>query len=644
MAIINTKRVTVIGLSEEKAELVKTLQSLGAVQIEHNTFSDVDLVETTEAVTETEQKLSDIQFALSLIRPYDQTKKPLMAAKPAIDKKGLDAFKELERKQTIAIESLKELSEELNWARASISRAKNIITQVEPYRNFDDTFDALGKHACTYATLGVMSIENRDAFIQLMNESDGLACYEILEELTDNFVAFIVTHDDITAEVKSALKGLGFSEVKYEQYEDSPQGIIDTQVKEISSLTDKKAEVKMQIAAFIGQIADMERLEDYYSAMLQREKAALSFGYTRNAFVLEGWIDENREAEVKKAVAETSETAVVQFRDPLEGEDYPTIIENPKLARPFEAITEMYDTPSAGGIDPNLLMAPFYFIVFGMMVSDAGYGLILALACTFVLWKTKPAGMFGKILGVVAFGGISTLIWGALFGGWFGVSAENLPKALQFLTHLKWFNPLDEPLTMLALCLGIGTFQVLFGLGVAAGMNIKRGKPFAALFDQVSWMLLIVGLLAMLPGGMLGKIGTYLALIGVGLILLFAGRAKKNIIGRIMGGLSALYGATGYLSDILSYSRIFGMGLATGVIAMVFNTIAGMLFGKWFMIPFAVVILLVGHVFNLGINTLGAYVHSCRLQYIEYYGKFFEGGGTTFRPLSTNIKHYRFEK
>ena len=195
-----------------------------------------------------------------------------------IDKKGLDAFKELERKQMIAIESLKELSEELNWARASMTRAKNIIAQVEPYRNFDETFDALGQHAYTFATLGVMPAENKEAFIADMETRDGFVSFEILEEFTDSFVAFIVMHDEVATEVKNALKGFGFSEAKYEHYENSPQGIIDKEVKEIVALTEKKAEVKMQIAAFIGQIADMECLEDYYSAKLQREKAALSFG------------------------------------------------------------------------------------------------------------------------------------------------------------------------------------------------------------------------------------------------------------------------------------------------------------------------------------------------------------------------------
>ena len=175
-------------------------------------------------------------------------------------------------------------------------------------------------------------------------------------------------------------------------------------------------------------------------------------------------------------------------------------------------------------------------------------------------------------------------------------------------------------------------------------MNIKRKKPWAALFDQVSWILILLGLPSLLLGGMIAEIGKYAALTGAALLLLFAGREKKGIIGKLMGGLSSLYGITGYLSDILSYSRIFGMGLATGVIAMVFNTIGGMLMGTWYGIPFAIAILAVGHAFNIGINTLGAYVHSCRLQYIEFYDKFFEGGGKAFRPLKADTKHYRFEK
>ena len=633
MAIISAKRVTVIGLKNDKEDILKSLQSLGAVEIAENTFEDVDALETSEIIADIEEKLADVEFGINLLHPFDETKKPMLSARPVIDEKGLDGLKELERREMAAIESLKEYAEELSWANANITRANNLIMQVEPYKSFDETFSALGPNIKTYSKVGLMPLDQKEAFIKIMDEFAETSYYELLDDLKENFVAFIVVHLDILTDFKNKIKTCGFSEAKYEHFEQSPNEIITREQGDIVEFEKRKDEINGYIAEYVPHIKDLQSLEDYYNALLQRERASLEFGYTKNAFVLEGWINAATEKTVESTIEKTSSDTYISFRDPYEDENYPTIIENNRLSRPFEAITEMYDTPNAKGIDPNMFMAPFYFIFFGMMMSDAGYGILLAVICTFILMKTRPAGMFGKILGVVAFGGVSTLAWGILFGGWFGLNVKPL-----------WFNPLQEPMMMLGLCLGIGVVQIVVGLLIAAGVNIRRKKPWAALFDQVSWIFILLGLPSLLLGGVIGEVGKYMALTGTGLLLLFAGRAKKGIIGKIMGGLSSIYGITGYLSDILSYSRIFGMGLATGVIAMVFNTIGGMLLGKWYGIPFAIAILAVGHAFNIGINTLGAYVHSCRLQYIEFYGKFFEGGGRSFRPLKANMKHYRFEK
>ena len=228
------------------------------------------------------------------------------------------------------------------------------------------------------------------------------------------------------------------------------------------------------------------------------------------------------------------------------------------------------------------------------MMSDAGYGLIMAIASALILWKVKPTGMFGKIIGVLALCGISTFGWGIVFGGWLGYELPAL-----------WFNPMEEPMTMLILCLGLGFVHVLTGLVTGAYINIKRKRLVDALCDQGCWIVLLLGLPMLIFGGILSTVGTYLALAGAAGLLLTAGRKKKGIIKKITGGLASLYGITSYLSDILSYSRIFGLGLATGVIAMVFNTISGMLAAKWYGIIFAAAVFLVGHVFNIAINRAG---------------------------------------
>ncbi len=635
MAIIQAKRVTIIGHKHDKPRILKTLQGLGAVQVEQNPYEEADSVETSQAITDLEKKLADIRFAHDLLRPYDDTKKPMLGLKPTIDEDGLDGLQALERKCSAAVESIKEYAEEMSWANANMMRSKNLMLQVEPYLNFDETFDALGKNIYTFATVGMIPPAQMPDFESLMEDLSGESYYEVIDETSEAAVVFCVVHLDVLDQFKEGIKLLGYNEAKYTQFEASPKGIIEQEKSDIAEMKAKKDEIKQELKAYIPYIQDLESLEDYYSAALQREKAALRFGYTKNAFILEGWINEHTEGEVAAAVEKVSPDAYISFRYPEDGETYPTIIENKSVTRPFEAITSMYDTPSAKGIDPNNVMAPFFIITFGMMMSDAGYGIILALACSLVLLITKKKGMFGKILGVVAIGGISTLAWGLLFGGWFGINVEPL-----------WFNPLSEPLMMLGLCLGLGAFQLIVGLIVAARMNIRRGKPWAALFDQVSWILLLLGLPSLLLGGTIAVVGKYMSFAGAGLLVIFGGRNKKGIIGKIIGGFSSIYGITGYLSDILSYSRIFGMGLATGVIAMVFNTIAGMMWGKLYGVGavLAIIILAVGHGFNIAINTLGAYVHSCRLQYIEFYDKFFEGGGVPFRPLKVNIKHYRFEK
>ncbi len=168
--------------------------------------------------------------------------------------------------------------------------------------------------------------------------------------------------------------------------------------------------------------------------------------------------------------------------------------------------------------------------------------------------------------------------------------------------------------------------------------KVRSGHLLDAIFDQVSWMVLITGLgFLFLPA--LKTAGMVMAIGGAAVVLLTAGRDKPNIVGKITGGLLGLYDISSYMSDILSYSRILALSLATGVIGMVMNLLAGMVSGSIIGFVFAILIYLVGHSFNLAMSLLSAYVHDSRLQYIEFFNKFYEGGGYAFKPLSVQSKH-----
>jgi len=199
-------------------------------------------------------------------------------------------------------------------------------------------------------------------------------------------------------------------------------------------------------------------------------------------------------------------------------------------------------------------------------------------------------------------------------------------------------EPMNDPLEMLILSIVIGTAHIITGLLVKAYHNLRDKNYFSILSDSFSWIFILLGIgMLFLPGFQV--VGKWLAISGAGIIVLFAGRAQKSIPGRLGLGLYTLYGASSYLGDILSYSRILALSMSSAVLAMVMNMLAGMLANSIIGLFFGILVFLIGHMFNLAMGLLSAYVHASRLQYIEFFGKFFEGGGVVFRPLSIQLHH-----
>jgi V/A-type H+-transporting ATPase subunit I len=297
-------------------------------------------------------------------------------------------------------------------------------------------------------------------------------------------------------------------------------------------------------------------------------------------------------------------------------------------------------------------MAPFYILLFGMMLSDTGYGLVLSLLCFLFLKLKKPTGGAAGFARVLFWGGLSTVAWGVLIGTFFGMDFDVLFGTIDRFPLI--LDPMTDPIGMLIICFGLGIMHVLFGLGLKMKLAFSRGDWKTAIYDTLSWAFVLIGLVvfgitsavAGVPA-ILGKIGLYMAILGALILLLFKGRESKNPVTRTAQGLFELYQISGYLSDILSYSRLFALGVATGVIATVFNDLCSMLMTSPNIILkilgtiIACALLVALHGFGLAINTLGAFVHTARLQYVEFFGKFYEAGGRPFQPLGYRTKHVR---
>ena len=310
--------------------------------------------------------------------------------------------------------------------------------------------------------------------------------------------------------------------------------------------------------------------------------------------------------------------------------------------------------PAKKDIDPTPVMAVFYYLFFGLMLSDAGYGCLMVLVSALALKKFPLEGNMRKTMKMFLYSGVSTIFWGALFGTWFG---DIVPVICKNFLHRPaprmaiWFDPVSDPMKLLLFSLGLGILHLFLGLGVHFYQLWTAGKRWDAFCDTAPIYLLVLGaapvgagMLTEVPA-ILNTIGMYVMLVGVILIILTASRTSKNIFARLGGGLYGLYNAaSGYLSDVLSYSRLLALGLATGVIGQVVNllgTIPENPIVKGILLFF---VFIVGHTLNMAINMLGAYVHTNRLQYVELFSKFYEGGGRAFKPFAVHTKYVKFKE
>ncbi len=320
----------------------------------------------------------------------------------------------------------------------------------------------------------------------------------------------------------------------------------------------------------------------------------------------------------------------------------PTALKNNKFVQQFETITNMFSAPNPNEIDPNPVMSVWYWIIFGIMMGDIGYGLAMLIGFSLFIKLKRPKGELKKLSYIFAYSGITSIIAGILFGSFFGASFDLLNVIGTWFGRSDLsstiLEPTVNPLPMLIISMALGGLHIICGLILKMILEVRRKNILAALADGLSWIFVLVGvaLFLVVKPAMIGII-----VVGIGalMVLLLAGREKKSLFGKFFGGLGGLYGASNYLSDILSYSRILALSLSSAVIAYTMNMLAGMVQGSIIGFIFSIAIYIVGHVFNFVMGLLSAYVHDGRLQYLEFFGKFYEGGGTVFTPFEYQLKY-----
>ncbi|NCC80217.1 MAG: V-type ATP synthase subunit I, partial [Clostridia bacterium] len=322
------------------------------------------------------------------------------------------------------------------------------------------------------------------------------------------------------------------------------------------------------------------------------------------------------------------------------GKEVPILLKNGSFSETFESLTTMYALPTYNSVDPTPYLAPFYFAFFGMMVADLAYGIIL-LAVTGIALKffnlDKGTKLFVKFLFYLSF---SVIAWGLIYGSFFG-DLIKLPSLIA---------PMEQYTELLVISIIFGGIHLFYALAIKAYLSFREGKPLDALFDVGFWYMALMGAIGFLAAGfvpvpdVVKPISMWVMIIGMVGIVLTGGRENKSVGGKLAGGFYSLYGISGYIGDFVSYSRLMALGLSGGFIAVAMNMIMNMLFdmGPIGILP-GIIIFIFGQLFNLFLSALSAYVHTSRLTYVEFFGKFYEGGGKAFKLFRNKSKYINVE-
>lgn len=632
--IVPMKKLTLAALLEHREAILQALQSICAVQL-------ISIGEGEQSSAAAEGRVQRLQSAEELLKPY--------AGKAGFGPKPEATRQELEEDIQPALEicaELEGLQRRIAQNGSDTEKRRLQLVSLLPWADMTDPLEAVRSTASLKVMTGTVPVDGVNA---LMETGALVQLYGGEKERA----ALVICPNEEYAGIAPSIRATGFQEKGFGDIRGTASENIQRLRTEIEALEAERAQLEARLAAFAPKREEIRRALDGAAIDRDREQSKEALAHTKTAFLLTGWVREDMTEKVRREIEKITDVYYLGFEDPSEGDTVPTVLKNSRLITPYEAVTNLYSLPAYGTIDGTPLMAPFYFIFFGMMLSDTVYGAVLALGAWAFLKYIKPRGMMENLAKVLLMGGISTIFMGLLFGTCAGVSWPVIFRGTALENTFPIIDSSADPIAMLALCAAMGIIQMFYAVFIAAYSCIKHRDWAGAIVDNLSWVFIITGLLLMaapslgLPAA-LGTAGKWMAIGFAAVVFLFAGRSKKNVAGRLMSGAGKLYDVTSWLGDVLSYARIFALGLSTGVIGLVLNTLCwDMLFASFkgnpvlMVVGFIIVTVLsvALHAFMMAISTLGCFVHSARLQYVEFFGKFYEAGGKAFKPLRYETKY-----
>lgn len=628
MAIVKMSRLSVISMAEHEEDILCSLQEFGGVEL---TLSE-DYIPDPALLREKPEVLSRALLVLSLF----EKKGSLLDMREGLPRSTIAelecevAESGWEQRAGEAVET----SEALETLR---SRRQEITSQKSGLYHWKSLGVSTGELSSLQSgcALGMIPTGYREELLEaLEKQTEGNFYSEIIFE-NDTAAGFLLFYPrKKRRNIASMLREFSFTEYRPDE-KLSPGEQIDAFDEEDAGLAEEEKRLLDKLDELAGNLSVLRRVEDYYDNLLMRAEAGAQLNRSRTTVAIEGWIPTEKEAALSGALDSLlgDEEYYLEYGAVATTEEnvdeVPIALKNNRVFRAFENLTEMYSMPKYNEIDPTPFTAPFYMAFFGMMVADLGYGLVMFLGLLAAKLFLRNNREMRHKLDFFYYLSFPIMVWGLLFGSFFGL---DLPFQLVSAT--------TDIIPLLVISLGLGWIQITFGLILSAFINFKQKDIWTGIGDGVSWVFLMVGLLVMVlsqlvfPSQMFFYIGVGLCILAaLGIIIAPMVKDRSKIKG-LAKGLYALYGVTSYIGDLVSYTRLMALGVAGASIALAFNTILSYLPFP-VMVTAGVLLAIVLHALNIFLSLLSAYVHGIRLQFVEFFGKFYSGGGRKFSPFKT---------